>query len=84
MDVPRIHGVHRLNTLVKEKVQYIIPVNDDELDTIDDIYIDTRYPGNFGLLPSGFPSKEQAEEFIELTDRIYNSTLIFLKKSRKI
>ena len=83
LDIPRIHGIHRLNALVKEKAEHTLPVSEDELDSIDDIYIDTRYPGNFGLLPSGFPSKEQAEKFIELAERVYNSTITLLKKSKE-
>ncbi len=84
LDVPRIHGIHRLNTLIKEKAKYILPISDDEIDSIDDIYIDTRYPSNFGLLPSGFPSKEEAEKFITLAEKVYNSTIKSLNKFKEL
>jgi len=83
LDVPKIHGVHRLSALIKGSTNCDLPISDDELDSIDDIYIDMRYPCNFGLLPSGFPSKKQAEEFIRLAERIYNSTMKLLKGLRK-
>ncbi len=47
-DFPKIHGVTKLY----------------ELDLVDNVYIDTRYPGNFGLLPSGFPTKDDSASLL--------------------
>jgi len=71
---PKIHGIHRLNALVQEKTPFHLPISDEEIDLIDDIYIDTRYPGSFGLLPTGFPTKEQAEEILKIAERVYRET----------
>jgi len=40
----------------------------------DNTYADTRYPGSFGLLPSGFPTKEQAREILKIAERVYRET----------
>ena len=69
---PKIHGIHRLNALVQEKTPFHLPISDEEIDLIDDIYIDTRYPGSFGLLPTGFPTKEQVEEILQIAERVYD------------
>ena len=37
---------------------------------LNEIYIDSRYPGDLGLLPDGLPTKEQANEFIEYAKEI--------------
>jgi len=29
-----------------------------------EVYIESRYPGELGLLPDGVPSSEQAKEFV--------------------
>jgi HEPN domain-containing protein len=72
-NVPKIHGVNKLHTLVAENTGIALPVTDDELDLIDDVYIDTRYPGSFGLLPSGLPNKEQARQLLEIAERVYRA-----------
>ena len=62
-----------INTL--SGIDDLVTLNDFEMNLIDDIYIDTRYPSNFGLLPSGFPSQEEAREVLEIADRIFNQTI---------
>lgn len=61
--------------MIAENTGVVLPVTADELDLIDDVYIDTRYPGSFGLLPSGLPNKEQAEILLEIAERIYESVI---------
>lgn len=80
LNVPKIHGVVKLNELIKENTKIILPVTDDELDLIDDIYIDTRYPGNFGLLPSGFPTKDDATTLLGIAENVYSETMKNLDK----
>jgi HEPN domain-containing protein len=72
---PKIHGINKLFSLLPELIKEKITLNDFEMNLIDDIYIDTRYPSNFGLLPSGFPSQEEAREVLEIADRIFNQTI---------
>ncbi len=78
---PKIHSIHRLNAIVQEKIPFCLPISDEEIDLIDDIYIDTRYPGSFGLLPTGFPTKEQAEEILKIAERVYLETKKLLLES---
>ncbi|MFH0783889.1 MAG: hypothetical protein V2B20_18305 [Pseudomonadota bacterium] len=40
-----------------------LDLDEDMLSLLNKLYIDSRYPGNFGLLPSGAPSLEDAEQF---------------------
>lgn len=74
-NVPKIHGVTKLYALIAEKTEVRLPVTDDQLDFIDDIYIDTRYPGSFGLLPSGLPTRDQAKSILGIAEKIYEAVL---------
>jgi HEPN domain-containing protein len=39
------------------------------LDMINEVYIDSRYPGDLGLLPHGKPTTSEIEAFIQLCDK---------------
>ncbi len=67
--VPKQHSTLTLYGLVYEYID--IFVNEEILSAFDDLYIDSRYPGNFGLLPYGKPTIEDAKEFYELAEDIY-------------
>ena len=73
-NLPKIHGVVKLYELVRKHTNITLPVSEDELDLVDDVYIDTRYPGNFGLLPSGFPKKEDAKILLSIAEKVYRAT----------
>lgn len=47
-------------------------MDEDILDQMNQVYIDTRYPADFGLLPEGKPSEERIRKFIEEAEKIYN------------
>jgi HEPN domain-containing protein len=51
--------------VLKAAVDSISPIDLDEdtLSLLNKLYIDSRYPSEFGLLPTGAPSLEDAEEF---------------------
>ena len=42
------------------------------LSIINETYIDTRYPGDLGLLPHGKPTISEIEPFIQLCDTLFN------------
>jgi HEPN domain-containing protein len=67
--VPQQHSTLKLYGLVSEFIEVFI--NEELLSAFDDLYIDSRYPGNFGLMPYGKPTLEDAEEFYELAKYIY-------------
>ena len=69
--VPRIHNIIAL----KEKVEnYITLAIDQEIfDQINELYIDSRYPMDMGLLPDGKPSKEIAGKFFNMATEIHKT-----------
>ena len=75
--IPKIHNLIRLHNLVKGMINFAI----DEifLKEISDIYIDTRYPGDLGLLPYGKPSIEDAKRFYDFAKNIYSNVKSLLK-----
>ena len=46
-------------------------VDEDVLDEMNQIYIEARYPSDFGLLPGGPPTGEIVERFITLATELY-------------
>lgn len=72
--VPHIHSVVKLNSLVMEEAGRSLNLDEDELDLVDAVYIDTRYPSGLGLLPSGFPTREVARQILGIAERVHNET----------
>ncbi len=68
---PKVHSINKLFSLLPEEIRSKIPLTEEEINLIDDIYIDTRYPGNFGLLPSGFPSQKQATKVLNISKKVF-------------
>ena len=68
-NIPKKHDILLINELVSE---YISLTNEDTLDKINALYIDSRYPGDMGLLPNGKPTLEDAKEFYEFATDIFN------------
>jgi HEPN domain-containing protein len=61
MDVPKKHDL----VLLHAKVSAWMTVDDlDKLDTLNDLYTESRYPGDLGLLPDGKPSADDAKAFV--------------------
>lgn len=68
-DVPKIHSLNRLFKLCEEYIQ----VDDNSMiNTLDSLYIESRYPGDLGLLPNGKPGKEDAVEFYDFAKKIFD------------
>lgn len=70
--VPKTHSLNRLFTLVADDMKKI---DYDLVHTMDGLYIDSRYPGDFGLLPDGKPSLEDAQLFYDFAVTIYETAL---------
>lgn len=49
------------------------------LEDLDKLYTDARYPGDFGLLPNGKPTPEEATTFIDLALQVYAAVSNHLK-----
>jgi HEPN domain-containing protein len=59
--VPRTHNLIRLRQLCEDSLGSELRIDDDTLSFLNDIYLDSRYPVDMGLLPSGFPTDDDAE-----------------------
>ena len=55
-------------------------INEEVLDQISQVYIDTRYPADFGLLPEGKPSINKIKEFLDEAESIFNQTVQLIEK----
>ena len=66
--VPKTHDLLKLYALIIEHLK--IEIDLILLQKINDLYIDSRYPGNLGLLPNGKPEVAEAKEFYEFAVRI--------------
>ena len=73
-EIPKIH---KLKKLYKKYFVEEFVCDEDLLSTLDDLYIESRYPGDLGLLPEGKPTLENAIEFSSVANEIF--TLICSK-----
>jgi HEPN domain-containing protein len=78
-EIPRIHGLIRLYELAG--VYLDIKADLDMLKTLDQLYIDSRYPGITGLLPEGKPALDEALSFYKFAENIYSSVKDYLISS---
>jgi len=63
---------HNLLTLQKLTYQVInLRIDEDLLEILNKLYIDSRYPGEMDLLSYGKPTIEDAKIFYELAKEIY-------------
>ena len=73
--IPKKHDL----LLLKNKIQNYISVNDEGmLDQINEIYIDSRYPAELGLLPNGKPGLTKAKDFYEFAQSIFDAVCVIL------
>ena len=72
--VPHIHSIVKLHSLLMEEAGISLSLDEDKLDLLDAVYIDTRYPSGIGLLPSGFPTKEDAQGLLKIAEKVYRET----------
>jgi HEPN domain-containing protein len=78
MDLVRIHNLERLLEIVRNHVKTDVDIV--LIEKMDKLYIDSRYPADFGLLPDGKPSIEDAEEFYDAASKIYEAVKTNLEK----
>ncbi|OHD83637.1 HEPN domain-containing protein [Sulfuricurvum sp. RIFCSPLOWO2_12_FULL_43_24] len=67
-DVPRIHNTKKLYELIADSIDH--PVDLDDLLYIDSVYIESRYPASFGLLPGGQPTLKESKKAIAIVEKI--------------
>lgn len=74
--VPKIHNIITLKAKVENYIQ--LPVDQEIFDQINELYIDSRYPTDLGLLPEGKPSMEIADKFFKLATEIHENIRKYL------
>ena len=70
MEIPKIHNLPKLYALASKHLD--IDLDLDQLNRINDVYIDSRYPNELGLLPVGIPSEKIVLSFVKTAEMIYN------------
>lgn len=79
IDIPKIHKLLKLY----DKVSFTLDGLDEEIMSMfDGLYIESRYPGDMGLLPQGKPSSDDAKEFYDFAMTVYNEVctkLMYIK-----
>ena len=68
-NIPKTHDLVRLYGLLPSK-EIIIDVEMNQLQTISDLYIETRYPGDAGMMPDGKPTIRDVMEFYGFAKKI--------------
>lgn len=67
--VPKVHSLSKLFDLCSTFIN--IHFDDDLVIALDSLYIESRYPGEFGLLPEGKPTRKQAQVFYDFALKVY-------------
>ena len=76
--VNKQHDLLKLYSLISDSFTV---QNSDMLDTLNNLYTDSRYPGDIGLLPYGKPTLKDAKEFYEFARDIFNQVCTLLNIS---
>ncbi len=77
----RIHNLTRLFALTESFL--ILPIDETELDMLDNVYTSSRYPGEIGLLSTGKPSIKESIELYTIALRIYDILLRSIESENK-
>jgi len=67
MPIPRVHKLENLVSKINIELEFNVEI----LETLDLLYIESRYPGDMGLLPHGKPALQDAEEFYNMAKNIF-------------
>lgn len=73
----KTHNLEKLFATVDNFIQF--EVDWDLVKKLDALYIDARYPSEWGLLSYGKPTMEDARKFYELAMEIYDVVRNFLR-----
>jgi HEPN domain-containing protein len=77
----KIHNLITLNETISSVYQF--DFDEDKLGLLNKLYLDSRYPGDLGLLPNGKPSIEVAKGFQKLAKEIYERINTFINNRDK-
>jgi HEPN domain-containing protein len=78
----KIHNLLTLYGTIKETVD--LELNEDLLSMVNDIYLESRYPGEIGLLDDGsMPTSEQVNQFFNFAKEVETKIKNELSKNDK-
>lgn len=69
--IPRSHNLIRLRQRAEEALGFGIDIDAEALRFLNDIYLDSRYPQELGLLPEGLPGLSEAHKALTEARKIY-------------
>ncbi len=69
--IPRTHNITYLLSLFN----FNIPIEKSDMEFLSTIYIESRYPPDIGLLPSGEPTKNDADRADRISKNIYEHVI---------
>jgi HEPN domain-containing protein len=67
--VPKIHSLSKLFALCETYIS--TSFDNDLVIALDSLYLESRFPGDLGLLPEGRPSLKQAQIFYDFAQKVY-------------
>lgn len=73
--IKKTHSINILLNLLPNQIQSKLEFDEDNIITIDEIYFNERYPSEFGILPTGFPSQKKAKEIFDIALRMHKNCL---------
>mgnify|MGYP006303247215 CR=1 FL=1 len=76
--IPKTHNLIVLNEITNNI--RTLNLDPELIIQLNDIYIDTRYPTDIGLLPEGKPDKETAQIFYDLAKEVYTSVKKYIEE----
>ena len=76
-EVPKNHSIVRLAYLLGES----FTLDERMGDELDKLYIDSRYPGDLGLLPHGRPGIDEAKSFARYANTVYEQISEMIRES---
>ena len=75
----KTHNLEKFYSLLEKKPE----IGMDELMLVNELYIESRYPGEMGLLPHGKPSPEDAKEFFAFAEEVFGKVCEVLEIDKK-
>ncbi|WP_034764695.1 HEPN domain-containing protein [Chrysiogenes arsenatis] len=74
---------HDLLLLKSQVADFLQIENEDMLEDLNELYIESRYPGEMGLLPNGKPTPENAKNFYNFALMIFERVCAMLEIEKK-
>ncbi|MBA7655670.1 hypothetical protein ES703_63577 [subsurface metagenome] len=68
---PTIHNIKVLKDMAESALGSTLDISVEEATFLGQVYVESRYPLDIGLLPHGEATKEDADRALEITRRVF-------------